>query len=249
MELAAKDVAAPGHAREAPDVVGAGRNLGRVRVVCHGVGVREVDVRALGHAGKQGAAPPLLRHVELVPTHVRDLEARGLEPGDGAGEHTEARRPGAAQRVRDVNGRCLAGGLNGCVGLGRHALDAALAQKLQAQADAEERHPAADGLEHRLVLATLAHELDRVIERADAGKHETGGGADDRRVVADHDIVPARAHDTAADARVVALVVVDDDNHTHQRLPFVDGTPMTRGSSSHAKRSARPKALNAASMM
>ena len=90
--------------------------------------------------------------------------------------------------------------------------------------------------------------------------HDGGEGADarDEQAVRRLDRVRAAGQlNLSADvlegphgrADVPRAVVEDRDARAAHRAPFVDGTPVTRGSRSTAERSARAKALNWASTM
>ena len=103
-----------------------GDHLGR-DVVRQGEGVREVDVRALRDTIEERARAAAGREVELVPAHVGHLEARGLQARGGARHDTQARGPRAVVRLAP-----------------------ALKEELEAQADAQERHPPAQRGENRL---------------------------------------------------------------------------------------------------
>ena len=88
-----------------------------------------------------------------------------------------------------------------------------------------------------------------VAKRADAGQHDAVGCGDDLGVVGDDDVGDAGVLEALLDAAQVAHAVVDDGDARAHRLPFVEGTPATRGSIATASLSARATALNAASMM
>ena len=135
-------------------------------------------------------------------------------------------------------------------GLGA-VLVAALEQQLEAEADAQERAIGVDPGPDRLEEAALAKPVHRRSGRADARDHQ------EVRVV---DVVAGRrAADAGSGGRerlldrhqVAGAVVHDDDARRirarHPSDPFVEATPVRRGSGSHAIRSARPSALNAAS--
>ena len=87
----------------------------------------------------------------------------------------------------------------------------------------------------------------RLRERADAGQDHAVGGADRVVVARDH---RARADvlERLLDAAPVAHPVVDDRDHASS-VPLVDGTPVSRGSTATAARSARANALKHASIM
>src|SRR5690606_28228375 len=96
------------------------------------------------------------------------------------------------------------------------------------------------------------------LEIPDAGAERTDAGEDDRarapevvRVAGDPDLEVApgttgRALETLRRAPQVANPVVDDRDHS---VPFVESTPVTRGSSEVAASSARANALKAASIL
>ena len=214
----------------------------------------EEEARAKAEAEERARAEAERVEAEKRREVERARAEAERKKAEEARKKAEARHPGSAELVL------------------RHALVATGKQQLKAQADAQDRRAGTDRVHNGLRLTAAPHERDSVIERAHAGKHEAGRSADGRRVIGDHDVVPAGAHEAAPHAREVALVVVDDHDGrgvrarrrlphvrsvharlgaaaAHHRLPFVEGTPVTRGSNSAAKRKDRPSALNAASMM
>ena len=232
MELHAKDGApVPDRGGKAAGVVRARGHDLVGHVVGEREGVREVDVRALGHAREERARVAERREVELVPAHMGHLEARGLQARGTAAQHAQA--------------------------IGRRAvvrLGAVVKEELEPQADPQKRRAAANRGDNGLALAALAQVAHRVAEAAHAGQHERRGSRDRGGVVA-HERRAAGLDEPALHRAQVALVIVNDHDRgravgrARHSEPFVDGTPSTRGSGSTAARRARAAALNVASMM
>ena len=91
-------------------------------VVVKSVAMREVDVRALGHATEKRACLAVGGQVNLVPADVRHLEASGAQARGAAAQHAQAVDPAL--------------GVGRAVKLAVGALVPALKEQLQAQADA-----------------------------------------------------------------------------------------------------------------
>ncbi len=128
----------------------------------------------------------------------------------------------------------------------RAVLVAAVEQELHAQADAQEGAVGGDPAPDRLHEPAPPQPFHRGPGRTDTG-HDEGVGAHHVRLrPRQHDLGAGRAQGFV-DAHEVAGAVVDDGDPGHPRLPFVDATPARRGSGAIATRSARPRALNAAS--
>ncbi len=109
---------------------------------------------------------------------------------------------------------------------------ALLEEDLHADADAQERLPGRGGLlehPHEAAAPDLVH---RRAEGAVPGQDEGVGGAQHRRVSAQHGLGP-RVAKSLGHAPEVADPVVDDGDHS---LPLVLGTPFTRGSRATAMR-------------
>ena len=138
-------------------------------------------------------------------------------------------------------------------GLGA-VLVAALEQQLEAEADAEERAIRRDPGADRLDEAAVAQPVHRGSGRADARHDAAGPGRRCRSPVTARWTRAPAVVERLLDRDEVAGAVVDDGDARsagghirHPSDPFVDATPVRRGSGSHATRSARPSALNAAS--
>ena len=161
---------------------------------------------------------------DRVPADVRNLQARARRaPRSG---------PAAADPLRPT------------------VLGAALVEQLHAEADAEDRHAGVAALAQQPVEAELAYRRHRRRKRADARQDDTVRGS--------HDVVLAGDRRAGADmlegllgrAQVAHAVVEDRDRRPGAHSsPFVEGMPCSSGSIETASRSARAKALNAASTM
>ena len=115
------------------------------------------------------------------------------------------------------------------------------------------------GEEHKNT-AVLLHAMGNLYERLgklDAAEKVYVRGLKIRGAAGDPNIRPDDSKGLLDADQVAGSVVDDRDDRTprpartgrlgHPRAPFVDGTPVRRGSSSQAPRIARPSALNAAS--
>src|SRR5581483_3400878 len=164
----------------------------------------EVDVRLVAQAFELAHALP---DAERVPAHVRDLDAFRAEPDDLTRQHAQPRDGPELARL--------------------------LEQDLHADTDAQEGPPRA-GRAHDGVAQAGGIEVRHAgAERADAGKDDrvraldVGGGGRHANL----DVAPGvrrRALEALGGAPQVPDAVVDDRDH---RAPFVDSTPVTRGSS------------------
>ncbi len=125
-------------------------------------------------------------------------------------------------------------------------LVAAVEEELHPQADAQEGAVGGDPAPDRLHEPAPSQPFHRGPGRTDAGHHEGVGAGQVRLPVRQDDLGAGRAQGLV-DAHEVAGAVVDDGDPGHPRLPFVEAAPPRRGSGATATRSARPRALNAAS--
>ena len=144
--------------------------------------------------------------------------------------------------------------------VGAAELLAALEEQLQAEADAEDRRPRRGPLGEQLVEAGRADPLHRPREGADAGQDQPVGGADRLGVGADRGAradVLERLLDRAQVAHPVvraidalpAAIRGRSSRSAFRAFPWCEGTPVSSGSIETATRSARAKALKAASIM
>src|SRR5207247_8253718 len=117
-------------------------------------------------------------------------------------------------------------------------------EQLESEADAQRGDARGQPLGDEPVEAELRHPLHRLRECADPRQDDSLGLADGGVVAGD---LHRGAHvlERLLDGPEVAHPVVEDGDH---RSPFVDGTPASVASSAIARRSARAKALNAASI-
>ena len=138
--------------------------------------------------------------------------------------------------------------------IGALVLVGAREEQLHPQAQADQRHAGAGALAQQLVQPGGPQPPHRLGKRADAGQHEPGCLAQ-RGVIGRHRDRRADVLQRLLDRAAVAHPVVDDGGRTslgasQGRVPFVEGTtPSVPGTTATAVRSARAKALNAASIM
>ena len=132
------------------------------------------------------------------------------------------------------------------------AFSAALEEELVAEADSQARPIRANPVAQRVDQPSLAQVGHGRSGRSNARNHD-GIHAVERRGVRGHDHASARGHERLPDAHHVRRAVVEYRYEQrppsgHQRGdPFVEATPVRRGSTAQAARSDRPRALNAAS--
>ena len=100
----------------------------------------------------------------------------------------------------------------------------------------------------QLVEAQAAHVLHRPWHGPDAGEHHAVGLAH-TPVVGGELGGGAHVLERFPDRAEVAHPVVEDREAWRQRIPLVEGTPVSSGSSAAAARRARAKALKEASTM
>src|SRR5262249_19418394 len=119
----------------------------------------------------------------------------------------------------------------------------------QAEADAEVRLARADRFDHgsaeRLVGGERAR---RVAERALGGDHYARGGAHTLRLGDQAPALAAPGLERAHHRAQVAEARVDHRDHSF-KVPFVEGTPLTRGSTRAASEVARANDFHSASRM
>ena len=101
MELAAVKVAAAHDGSEVPGVVRQRDGIGGIDIGIHRIGMGEVDVRALGETLEQRMPRPGMRQMDLVPAHVRHLEAPRGQNGARAVQQSQTPHPTAALGLED----------------------------------------------------------------------------------------------------------------------------------------------------
>ncbi len=106
------------------------------------------------------------------------------------------------------------------------------------------RHPACDDL----LPVDLSQARHTCLECADAGHDQTVGVHGGIGVCRHFDVRADTFQRALSRSQISGAVVEHHDSGCH-RVPFVDGTPVTRGSNSTAWRSARATALYSASVM
>ncbi len=132
-----------------------------------------------------------------------------------------------------------------------------LEEQLHAHAGAEERHSRRGRRAQQPVELELMDDPHRRRERPDARQEDAVGGQQDFVVAADDGAGPD-ALQRLLDRTAVPHPVIDDGDQRRWggwprrhvvRVPLVEGTPVSVGSIDTARRSARAKALKAASIM
>src|SRR5262249_18322419 len=123
-------------------------------------------------------------------------------------------------------------------------------EQLQPEADPQHRHAFRDALGGQLVEAALADPLHRPRKGTDSRQDHPVSRPHHLRIAADGGAgadVLERLFDRA---QVAHPVIEDRDPRAHEfKVPLVEGTPLSSGSIETATRSARAKALKAASTM
>jgi hypothetical protein len=231
MELDAEDALALDCRHERAPVARLGQDRGLAGDALGPTGVRmhEVEVGARCDAGEEAV---LASTLDLVPADVRQRRRVG-EPRRPTAEH--AKRLGAV-------------------------LVAGLEQELQAEADAQERPAHRDPAQDRVDQPGPREPVHRRGGRADSRYHERIRGVEAVGVSGDRDASADRG-ESLVDGHEVARAIVHDRDpepdcalervraarSRHPAAPFVEATPLRRGSIEQAARMARARALNAAS--
>ena len=208
-----------------------------------GPGLLRVELDAVhgrpGHGADELA--PVGRHPEHVAPgpgagreRVHVVEGRRVgEPGGQLGVGAPGDRvPADVRHLETVHVELLDRALEQADALPAAELGRALEQQLHPQADPEHGPARLDELAQQVVVAEPAHLLHGLREGADAGQHHAVRAADTLVVARDLGL-GAHVLERLLGRAQVAHAVVEDRDARH-RTPFVDGTPVSVGSSATA---------------